>query len=125
MLMSIAAAVVAIAHWSPPAAAAPSAISYIVSAHPDDEWATWGLVKGAANNYKVFVFLTQGEETTHCQTAASQSGLALANRTGPYSYQGPDSPVGQPDYANTVPEAPGAAGTPLSARLAELLAQSM
>lgn len=106
VLLSLAATVIATALWSPPAAAAPSAISYVVSAHPDDEWATWGLVKGAANNYKVFVFLTQGEETTHCQTAASQANRPLAERTGPYSYQGPGSPVGQPNYGEQSPGSP-------------------
>lgn len=85
----------------PPALAAPAQISYVVIPHPDDEWQTWGLVRGSYNNYKVFIFMTQGEETTYCLTDAQDT----RNTSGPHGYQGPRSPTNpaQPDYGETNP----------------------
>lgn len=52
--------------YSPPSWAAPSAVSLIVMPHPDDETQSWSLIEGSPNNYKLFVFLTRGEETNYC-----------------------------------------------------------
>jgi hypothetical protein len=80
-----------------PAAAAPSRISYVVVAHPDDEWSGWSLVTGSTGNYKVFIIMTRGEETGACTTGSTNG------TDGRYWYEGPDSPVGQPDYAEINP----------------------
>jgi hypothetical protein len=46
--------------------AGPQQVSYIVLPHPDDEWQTWSLVENSPSNYKVFILLTQGEQTAYC-----------------------------------------------------------
>lgn len=71
-----------------------------------------------SGTYTVFVTLTHGEGTTSCWTAddAAVSGSQLGEegfwvegfdsgetRTGPYKYQGPDSPVGEPDLSERHP----------------------
>lgn len=48
------------------AAVAPTAVSYVVSPHPDDEFQGWSLVENSPSNYKVFILLTHGEETGFC-----------------------------------------------------------
>lgn len=96
---------------------------YSVSAHSDDEIAGWGMIQHRPLTYVVFILLTRGEQTTSCMTpeeSVAPSGVGLDDAVlvegfqptdpfnpgdhpggdryhGPYKYQGPDSPVGQPD----------------------------
>ena len=93
---------------------------YSISAHPDDEFGTWGIIENRPHDYIVSVLATQGEQTTSCLTAAESPGVGdpgLANGTieegfgssetlgieGPYKYQGPSSPVGEPDKGERHP----------------------
>lgn len=86
----------------PRAEAASTLISYLVMPHPDDETGVWSLVTGSTDNYKVIIFMTEGEASSACRTAAEGTG------GGPYWYQGPSSPVGQPNYAEINPRGTGA-----------------
>ena len=74
---------------------------YAVMAHPDDEQAGWNVVRAHANDYIVFVTMTMGEGTYNCRTAeeAAEDG----GQGGPYSYQGPDSPVNETDLKERHP----------------------
>lgn len=81
-------------------AGSPVQLSYVTMAHPDDEFPEWSLVTGSTGNYKVFIYMTRGEDTGACQTT-SQSA---SNKAGPYWYQGPSSPVSQPNYGEINPE---------------------
>jgi hypothetical protein len=81
------------------AGAAPVQISYITAAHPDDEFSLWSLVTGSTGNYKAMIYLTQGEQSSACQTAAE----GATTGAGPYWYQGPTSPVLQPNYGEINP----------------------
>lgn len=45
---------------------APTSVSYVVSPHPDDEFQGWSLVEDSPANYKIFIVLTEGEETGFC-----------------------------------------------------------
>lgn len=44
----------------------PSAMSYIVLPHPDDEWQAWSLIENSPANYKVFISTTEGEQSGYC-----------------------------------------------------------
>lgn len=46
--------------------AAPIAIEVVAMPHPDDEMEVWSQIQGSTGNYKVFAFLTRGEETGFC-----------------------------------------------------------
>jgi hypothetical protein len=81
---------------SSPAHAAPVQLSYVILPHEDDEWSTWSLVHGSTSNYKVFIYMTSGEQTGACNSTSNPSG-------GPRWYQGPGSPVGQPNYSEIDP----------------------
>jgi hypothetical protein len=48
------------------AVVAPVQMSYVVSPHPDDEWQMWSLIENSSDNYKVFITLTRGEQSTYC-----------------------------------------------------------
>ncbi len=74
--------------------------SYVAMPHPDDEWESWSLIYGSTSNYKVFIYMTQGEQSSACLRTNQTSSA------GPYWYQGPSSPVGQPNYGETLPAAP-------------------
>lgn len=41
-------------------------ITYILFAHPDDEYASWSLIHSSSANYPVFCMLTRGEQTAYC-----------------------------------------------------------
>lgn len=97
LLLTIASVLVPVA----PSDAAPVQISYIVAAHPDDEYSLWSLVTGSTGNYKVLIYLTQGEQTSACMSASETTSY------GPYWYQGPSSPVGQPNYGEINPRGTG------------------
>lgn len=43
-----------------------SQITYIVFAHPDDEYCAWALIHKSTGNYPVFCMLTRGEQTNYC-----------------------------------------------------------
>lgn len=95
---------------------------YVVLAHSDDELSGWSMVENrSASDYIVWVTVTRGRTTVSCHTpeeainrtdvvedATFIEGFAVrasedAYRTGPYRYQGPDSPVGEPDHGESRP----------------------
>jgi hypothetical protein len=45
--------------------------SYVVSAHPDDEYSAWSLIDKSPSNYPVFIFMTQGESSGMCVSSAA------------------------------------------------------
>lgn len=59
-------------------APAPISVSMVVMPHPDDEMEAWSLIENSSNNYKVFVFVTRGNSTKHCQTPARLEALQPA-----------------------------------------------
>lgn len=83
--------------FASPASAAGSQLSYIVMPHPDDEFQGWSLIGGSSGNNKVFIYATSGDETSACARQDQGTG------SGPYWYQGPSSPVGQPNYGEVAP----------------------
>lgn len=91
---------------------------YAVSAHPDDEYRTWPFIEGRASTYTIVVILTRGEATRSCMSpgeSAPTGDPELGNGVfvegvvadfgfqGPYRYQGPGSPVGEPDKGERAP----------------------
>ncbi|MGI9021579.1 MAG: hypothetical protein ACR2G3_12830 [Solirubrobacterales bacterium] len=92
-------------------------ILYSISAHPDDEFAVWGAFEDRPESYVVSVLMTQGEQTDSCKTAAESppigdpelengtitEGFSEGEMIGPYKYQGPGSPVGEPDKGERRP----------------------
>lgn len=73
--------VIVVGPYADTAQAAPGQISYILLPHPDDDYQTWSLVTGSSSNYKVFIHMTQGEQSGYCEP------------NGKYGYEGPGSPV--------------------------------
>lgn len=68
-------------------------IQYVVTAHPDDEMASWSLVEKSSDNYPVFIVLTQGEQTAYCTPGARENwqpslGEARPAPTLPYVGRG-------------------------------------
>jgi hypothetical protein len=55
--------------------AAPSAVSLVVMPHPDDESEAWSLIENSSANYKVFTYLTRGEETAYCINSSFTNAL--------------------------------------------------
>lgn len=55
-------------------AATKSAVVF-VSPHPDDEFQMWSLVEDRANEYKIFVNLTLGEQTGFCEPEKFQTAF--------------------------------------------------
>lgn len=109
-----------------PAAALPlplpkTGVFYVVVPHPDDEFNIWSMIQAhSATDYIVWISLTQGEGTVSCLDEHSskneeppyEPGAATwlaegldytAYKTGPYRYQGPNSPVGQPNLGERHP----------------------
>ncbi|HVE98172.1 MAG TPA: hypothetical protein VNA12_03240, partial [Mycobacteriales bacterium] len=95
---------------------------YAISAHQDDEASAWGLIANRPNTYMVFVAMTQGEGTMSCMRPAEVSpphdavtssrsltmveglvGEGEPDYEGAHKYQGPGSPVGQPDLGERRP----------------------
>lgn len=90
---------------------------YSVAAHPDDEGSGWAMVAHRPQTYVVMVTVTQGERTAFCKTAEESrptrdpeaangtivEGLSEADGEGPFGYQGPDSPVEEPDKGERHP----------------------
>jgi hypothetical protein len=70
-----------------PADAAATHVSYVINAHPDDEMNMWSLIEGSSGNFKVFAFMTQGEQTSACATDWYEEGTGEIN---------PLTGVGQP-----------------------------
>jgi hypothetical protein len=98
----------------PPAAAhaqeAKSSIFYLVEAHPDDEVPGWQLIDDFQDHYTVFVMLTHGERSVACLSAEESHSYPYQTKgeggeptVGPYRYEGPDSPVGEPDQGERHP----------------------
>lgn len=92
-----------------PARSAKSSTFYFVEAHPDDEALAWQLVDDFQQHYTVFVLLTQGERTVACLTEQEAHDYELIPKNGdtpavgPYRYEGPNSPVGEPDEGERDP----------------------
>ena len=94
-----------------------SHIVYAVAAHPDDEGSAWHSIERRPSDYTVFILMTQGEHTDSCVTAEEAvelgdpghgngwfvEGVAQSDATGPFKYQGPASPVGEPDKGERHP----------------------
>ena len=96
---------------------------YVIGAHPDDEPNVWGLVEDLSpSTYMVFVILTQGEGTSSCMkesealsgnhvteevpigfTEGVEESMGSEPATGPYKYQGPNSPVDEEDKGEREP----------------------
>lgn len=57
--------------------ATPKQISLIVMPHPDDESQAWSLIENSTTNYKVFAYMTTGDETGFCRPAAYSSALRV------------------------------------------------
>lgn len=80
-----------------PAYAVPSRTDYMLVAHPDDEYQMFSVVRGSTATYKIFIYMSRGEETSYCRT---EGEVAPSSLLGPYGYQGPHSLGGgnaQPD----------------------------
>jgi len=60
----------------------PREVTYIVVPHPDDEFQAWSLIEDTPDQYKVFLVLTNGEQTQYCEpggyAASYQPGLEAA-----------------------------------------------
>lgn len=100
---------------------------YVVVAHPDDETSGWSYLEQLpTDTYLVFVQITRGEGTDSClppeQSSNTPGTDALAPTdlgtfgrnfgqptgtaeisNGPYKYEGPNSPVGEPDKGERHP----------------------
>lgn len=81
------------------ASASASRLSYIISPHPDDEYAAWSQIQRSPDNYPVFVYITQGQSIKACETA--QQGESSGD--GPYRYEGPYNPVANPNNGEMYP----------------------
>lgn len=57
------------------ASAAPRQNSLVVVAHPDDEMQAWSMIENSTDNYKVFVYMTNGEETSSCVPSGYDNSL--------------------------------------------------
>lgn len=94
---------------APLASAQPAGVTnvdYIFSAHPDDEYQGYGRIDGHTSNYRVFVYMTRGEQGSYCRTAsdpALQGYAAYQEGLGPYGYQGPNAAVPQYDRGELDP----------------------
>ena len=104
-------------------------VFYVVAAHPDDEPNIWSLINSLdPSTYVVFIDLTRGEGTVSClrredakdephateKVVAGEVELELTfvegfeatgsqPATGPYKYQGPNSPVDEDDKGEKHP----------------------
>ena len=58
-----------------PPATTKTQMSYIFIAHPDDEIASWSTIENSSGNYHVFVLLTRGGHTGHCENPVDHAGL--------------------------------------------------
>jgi hypothetical protein len=87
---------------------------YGVVAHPDDETAGWSAIQQRSDTYTVLVTMTRGENTRSCvgpedwgpspgPPPEPEEPNADFGWVGPHRYQGPDSPVGQPDEGEQHP----------------------
>ncbi|MFZ1323995.1 MAG: hypothetical protein WAQ57_02430 [Candidatus Saccharimonadales bacterium] len=54
-------------------AASPTKISWVVVPHEDDELEAWSMIQDTPGDYKLFIYLTRGEETGYC--SSNLSGL--------------------------------------------------
>lgn len=73
---------------------------YAVMAHPDDETAGWNLLRSRSNDYIVFITMSMGEGTSFCWTPEKALD---EGKGGPYGYQGPGSPIGEPNLGERDP----------------------
>lgn len=118
-LLVVLAAVLTAVAWPAAAVAAPTEMQYSVSAHPDDEAAALAYVMGRPQTYWVWVIMTRGEQTDSCLPASEVEpagdpgpanatllegfGQGVPPAKGPYKFQGPGSPVGEPDRGERAP----------------------
>ena len=102
---------------------------YVVAAHPDDETTSWSYLEQLPEDtYTVFTMLTKGEGTESCLTpeesynrpgsdalpigeletfvrrvTSDERAPTDEDSTGPYKYEGPGSPVDEPDKGERHP----------------------
>jgi hypothetical protein len=97
---------------------------YVALAHADDEIDGWSMLeRRPPTDYVVWVLMTHGRTTLSCETAEEASsesdeywdkytfieGMGETStgkwprRTGPYRYQGPNSPVNEPNLSESDP----------------------
>lgn len=62
------------------AAASPTHVQYIVIPHPDDEFQAWSQVENDPTTFKVFVLLTNGEQTQYCGSYGGKWSLSCENK---------------------------------------------
>jgi hypothetical protein len=67
-----------------------SQLQYVLIPHPDDEFAAWSMIEGAADNYPVFILLTHGEATAFADGHGLQVGLG-ERVPQPQPFHGPHS----------------------------------
>ena len=86
-----------------------SSTFYVIEAHPDDETPGWQLIDDFQDHYTVFVLITPGERSVACISEQESHGYPHQTKVegeptvGPYRYEGPDSPVGEPNQAERHP----------------------
>lgn len=80
-------------------------IDYIFSAHPDDEYQGYSRIDGVTDDYRVFVYMTRGEQSSYCRTASDPElhYAAYQEGQGPWGYQGPNAAVPQFDRGELEP----------------------
>jgi len=62
------------------AAATPTTVQYIVIPHPDDEWQAWSQVENDPTTFKVFVLLTNGEQSAYCANYGGKWSLTCETK---------------------------------------------
>lgn len=61
-------------------AAAPTHLQYVVIPHPDDEWQAWAQVENDPTTYKIFVLMTNGEQSMYCDSYGGKWSFACENK---------------------------------------------
>lgn len=59
-------------------AGGPSAVTYVVVPHPDDEVQAWSLIENTPGTYEVFIMLTKGEQSFYCDSPGYDEGTGEA-----------------------------------------------
>lgn len=63
-------------------------LRYVVVPHPDDEFEAWSLIGGDRTHYTVFILMTRGENTAHCDGHGTQANLG-ERMPSPVGFRGP------------------------------------
>jgi hypothetical protein len=62
------------------AAAAPTTVQYIVIPHPDDEWQAWSQIENDPTTFKVFILMTNGEQSSYCANYGGKWSLTCETK---------------------------------------------